>query len=157
MADLNVTPAEGETELLADQIARLQERIDQEERPERKVWARFELAKAQLAAAQTAPVADRGRLKKDGSENLEAAYREAFVCISPYAPARLEIALAWATYLHDQKGRVMDAAEVAKNALDEGVADMDRLSDDARADFVRVARVLRDRVNEWLDSMDSNA
>lgn len=92
----------------------------------------------------------------DGRENVikesEQAYNDAFEAakhLESTHPIRLGLALNFSVFYYEIMNQPDKACELAKNAFDEAIAELDNLKEDSYKDSTLIMQLLRDNLTLW--------
>mmetsp|Transcript_32557 Transcript_32557/g.81037 ORF Transcript_32557/g.81037 Transcript_32557/m.81037 type:complete len:238 (+) Transcript_32557:41-754(+) len=91
-------------------------------------------------------------VKKKNAEMASAAYREATevaVGLAPTHPIRLGLALNFSVFLYEVQGETTPACELAKEAFDNAIAELDTLDEESYKDSTLIMQLLRDNLTLW--------
>lgn len=100
--------------------------------------------------------------KAEVVENSEKAYQEAFdiakTQMQPTHPIRLGLALNFSVFFYEIKNAPDRACQLAKQAFDEAIAELDTLNEDSYKDSTLIMQLLRDNLTLWTsDAKDEDA
>lgn len=99
-----------------------------------------------------------GDTRKGATEKSEAAYKSAFdIAISdnlrPTHPIRLGLALNFSVFYYELMDNPGKACQLAKQAFDEAVAELDTLDEESYKDSTLIMQLLRDNLTLWTSDM----
>jgi 14-3-3 protein beta/theta/zeta len=100
--------------------------------------------------------------KAEVVEQSEKAYQEAFDIakdqMQPTHPIRLGLALNYSVFFYEIKNAPDRACQLAKQAFDEAIAELDTLNEDSYKDSTLIMQLLRDNLTLWTsDAKDDDA
>jgi 14-3-3 protein beta/theta/zeta len=103
-----------------------------------------------------------GATKAEVVDNSEKAYQEAFDIaknqMQPTHPIRLGLALNYSVFFYEIKNAPEKACQLAKQAFDEAIAELDTLNEDSYKDSTLIMQLLRDNLTLWTsDTKDDEA
>jgi len=91
--------------------------------------------------------------KQTITKNSENAYQEAFNVASkdmpPTHPIRLGLALNFSVFFYEIRNSPERACQLAKQAFDDAIAELDTLSEDSYKDSTLIMQLLRDNLTLW--------
>ncbi|XP_046839221.1 14-3-3 protein beta/alpha-like [Xenia sp. Carnegie-2017] len=91
--------------------------------------------------------------KKEVVEKSEDAYKEAYelakTVLASTHPIRLGLALNFSVFYFEIKGDEKEACELAKQAFDSAIAELDELKEDSYKDSTLIMQLLRDNLTLW--------
>jgi len=88
----------------------------------------------------------------------EAAVKVASTGLPPTHPIRLGLALNFSVFYYEILGNPEKACELAKQAFDDAIAELDTLPEDSYKDSTLIMQLLRDNLTLWTSDMaDDNA
>ena len=90
--------------------------------------------------------------KKEHSEKANDAYTNASTCaqgLAPTHPIRLGLALNYSVFLYEVRGVTTQACELAKQAFDDAIAELDTLDEESYKDSTLIMQLLRDNLTLW--------
>jgi len=97
---------------------------------------------------------------KDGHSKLaEMAYKEASdkaAQLAPTHPIRLGLALNYSVFLYEVQGKSTDACDLAKQAFDDAIAELDTLDEESYKDSTLIMQLLRDNLTLWTSDDTEN-
>jgi len=91
-------------------------------------------------------------IKKEHAESANKAYDEATTSASELAPThpiRLGLALNFSVFLYEVQGETTKACELAKEAFDNAIAELDTLDEESYKDSTLIMQLLRDNLTLW--------
>jgi len=98
--------------------------------------------------------------KVDHSKNAEEAYKAATSQASELAPThpiRLGLALNYSVFLYEVQQKSQEACDLAKQAFDDAIAELDTLDEESYKDSTLIMQLLRDNLTLWTsDDNDGN-
>lgn len=103
-----------------------------------------------------------GEKKTSVVESSEAAYKEAFEIskehMQPTHPIRLGLALNFSVFYYEIQNAPDQACQLAKQAFDDAIAELDTLNEDSYKDSTLIMQLLRDNLTLWTsDQQDDDA
>ncbi|KAL4218025.1 14-3-3 class protein [Mactra antiquata] len=94
-----------------------------------------------------------GEDRKKVVEDAFAAYKNAMdlakQSMCPTHPIRLGLALNFSVFHYEIKNSASEACELAKNAFDDAIAELDSLNEDSYKDSTLIMQLLRDNLTLW--------
>ncbi|KJE89822.1 tyrosine 3-monooxygenase/tryptophan 5-monooxygenase activation protein [Capsaspora owczarzaki ATCC 30864] len=94
-----------------------------------------------------------GEDKNNITKQSETAYQEAFNVASkdmpPTHPIRLGLALNFSVFFYEIRNSPERACQLAKQAFDDAIAELDTLSEDSYKDSTLIMQLLRDNLTLW--------
>ena len=99
-----------------------------------------------------------GQKKTDHSKNAASAYdtaSETASQLAPTHPIRLGLALNYSVFLYEVQAESSKACDLAKQAFDEAIAELDTLDEESYKDSTLIMQLLRDNLTLWT-SDDTN-
>jgi len=94
-----------------------------------------------------------GDARKEIMSNSQHAYKDAFDVATkempPTHPIRLGLALNYSVFYYEILCDPEKACELAKNAFDDAIAELDTLSEDSYKDSTLIMQLLRDNLTLW--------
>jgi len=93
-----------------------------------------------------------GGVKNDHAAEAEAAYKQATTQASglaPTHPIRLGLALNYSVFLYEVQTKTQEACELAKQAFDDAIAELDTLDEESYKDSTLIMQLLRDNLTLW--------
>jgi len=93
-----------------------------------------------------------GELKLGHAENADASYTaatEAAGGLAPTHPIRLGLALNYSVFLYEVQGMQGEACNLAKQAFDSAIAELDTLDEESYKDSTLIMQLLRDNLTLW--------
>jgi len=100
-----------------------------------------------------------GNNRKDAAENSLLAYKAASDIAStdlpPTHPIRLGLALNFSVFYYEILNSPDRACQLAKQAFDDAIAELDTLSEDSYKDSTLIMQLLRDNLTLWTSDMSN--
>jgi 14-3-3 protein epsilon len=96
--------------------------------------------------------------KQDHAKNAEKAYKDATdkaTDLAPTHPIRLGLALNFSVFLYEVQAKNSEACDLAKQAFDDAIAELDTLDEESYKDSTLIMQLLRDNLTLW--TSDDNA
>jgi len=93
-----------------------------------------------------------GESKTDHSSNAEKSYKEATEKagqLAPTHPIRLGLALNFSVFLYEVQQKASEACDLAKQAFDDAIAELDTLDEESYKDSTLIMQLLRDNLTLW--------
>ena len=93
-----------------------------------------------------------GEAKDGHSKMAESSYKsatEAGMALAPTHPIRLGLALNYSVFLYEVQGKQSDACNLAKQAFDDAIAELDTLDEESYKDSTLIMQLLRDNLTLW--------
>merc|ERR1719269_529676 len=93
-----------------------------------------------------------GSTKTEHASQAQHAYKSATDKASELAPThpiRLGLALNFSVFLYEVQAKNKDACELAKQAFDDAIAELDTLDEDSYKDSTLIMQLLRDNLTLW--------
>jgi len=98
--------------------------------------------------------------KKDAAENSLIAYKSAsdiaVTELPPTHPIRLGLALNFSVFYYEVLNSPDRACQMAKQAFDEAIAEIDTLTEDSYKDSTLIMQLLRDNLTLWTSDMSND-
>jgi 14-3-3 protein epsilon len=98
-----------------------------------------------------------GDARKSAAENALAAYKAAsdiaVTDLPPTHPIRLGLALNFSVFYYEILNSPDRACQLAKQAFDDAIAELDTLSEDSYKDSTLIMQLLRDNLTLWTSDM----
>ena len=69
--------------------------------------------------------------------------------LAPTHPIRLGLALNYSVFLYEVQSESMKACDLAKQAFDEAIAELDTLDEESYKDSTLIMQLLRDNLTLW--------
>jgi len=91
-------------------------------------------------------------IKDEHSKNAENAYKMATSeasSLAPTHPIRLGLALNYSVFLYEVQGKSQEACDLAKQAFDDAIAELDTLDEESYKDSTLIMQLLRDNLTLW--------
>jgi len=102
-----------------------------------------------------------GQIRKEASENSLLAYKQASDIanteLPPTHPIRLGLALNFSVFYYEILNSPDRACQLAKQAFDDAIAELDTLSEDSYKDSTLIMQLLRDNLTLWTSDMSNEA
>mmetsp|Transcript_45642 Transcript_45642/g.105335 ORF Transcript_45642/g.105335 Transcript_45642/m.105335 type:complete len:240 (-) Transcript_45642:527-1246(-) len=92
---------------------------------------------------------DDDAVKKASEESYTTAKAVADAELAPTHPIRLGLALNYSVFMFEVMGKESQACELAKNAFDEAIAELDSLDEESYKDSTLIMQLLRDNLTLW--------
>jgi len=100
-----------------------------------------------------------GNARKDAAENSLLAYKAASDIanteLPPTHPIRLGLALNFSVFYYEILNSPDRACQLAKQAFDDAIAELDTLSEDSYKDSTLIMQLLRDNLTLWTSDMSN--
>jgi len=100
-----------------------------------------------------------GQNRKEAAENSLIAYKSASDIatteLPPTHPIRLGLALNFSVFYYEILNSQDRACQLAKQAFDDAIAELDTLSEDSYKDSTLIMQLLRDNLTLWTSDMSS--
>jgi len=93
-----------------------------------------------------------GETKDDHSKKALDAYKSATqsACdLAPTHPIRLGLALNYSVFMYEVQQKQSDACQLAKQAFDDAIAELDTLDEESYKDSTLIMQLLRDNLTLW--------
>merc|ERR1711988_196645 len=93
-----------------------------------------------------------GAIKNEHATNAEAAYKTATgtaSALAPTHPIRLGLALNYSVFLYEVQQKGSEACDLAKQAFDDAIAELDTLDEESYKDSTLIMQLLRDNLTLW--------
>merc|ERR1712139_583133 len=93
-----------------------------------------------------------GAIKDDHSKNAAKAYDEATkkaTELAPTHPIQLGLALNYSVFLYEVQSKSEEACDLAKQAFDDAIAELDTLDEESYKDSTLIMQLLRDNLTLW--------
>lgn len=101
-----------------------------------------------------------GNERKDSAENSLVAYKAAtdiaMTELSPTHPIRLGLALNFSVFYYEILNSPERACRLAKAAFDDGIAELDSLSEETYKDSTLIMQLLRDNLTLWTSDIQED-
>jgi len=101
-----------------------------------------------------------GDARKQASENAHEAYKSASEIASkdlaPTHPIRLGLALNFSVFYYEIMNSPDKACQLAKQAFDDAITELDKLSEDSYKDSTVIMQLLRDNLTLWTSDMQGD-
>jgi len=100
-----------------------------------------------------------GNGRKEAAENSLIAYKSAsdiaVTDLQPTHPIRLGLALNFSVFYYEILNSPDRACQLAKQAFDDAIAELDTLSEDSYKDSTLIMQLLRDNLTLWTSDMSN--
>jgi len=96
--------------------------------------------------------------KEGHSSNAETAYKtatEKATELAPTHPIRLGLALNYSVFLYEVQQKSQEACNLAKQAFDDAIAELDTLDEESYKDSTLIMQLLRDNLTLWTSEDDN--
>jgi len=96
-----------------------------------------------------------GATKSENSAKAEESYKQATEAASnlaPTHPIRLGLALNHSVFLYEVQSKQTEACDLAKQAFDDAIAELDTLDEESYKDSTLIMQLLRDNLTLWTSS-----
>jgi len=93
-----------------------------------------------------------GEEKSEHAGNAEQAYKmatEKATGLAPTHPIRLGLALNYSVFLYEVQAKSQEACDLAKQAFDDAIAELDTLDEESYKDSTLIMQLLRDNLTLW--------
>jgi len=100
-----------------------------------------------------------GAPKEEHAGKAQKAYAEATVKsseLAPTHPIRLGLALNYSVFQYEVQGKNKEACELAKQAFDDAIAELDHLDEESYKDSTLIMQLLRDNLTLWTSEEGEN-
>jgi 14-3-3 protein epsilon len=100
-----------------------------------------------------------GATKSNHATNAQKAYGEATTKsseLAPTHPIRLGLALNYSVFQYEVQGKNKEACELAKQAFDDAIAELDHLDEESYKDSTLIMQLLRDNLTLWTSEETEN-
>jgi 14-3-3 protein epsilon len=101
-----------------------------------------------------------GNGRKESAENSLIAYKSAsdiaVTELPPTHPIRLGLALNFSVFYYEILNSPDRACQLAKQAFDDAIAELDTLSEDSYKDSTLIMQLLRDNLTLWTSDMSND-
>jgi hypothetical protein len=92
---------------------------------------------------------DRTKVVEDSMQAYKEALKEAKEKMPPTHPIRLGLALNFSVFYYEIQNSPSDACDLAKEAFDDAIAELDQLQEDSYKDSTLIMQLLRDNLTLW--------
>ncbi|XP_076810914.1 14-3-3 protein zeta-like [Clavelina lepadiformis] len=99
---------------------------------------------------------DRNDVVKESENAYKTAYEMSGKNMSPTHPIRLGLALNYSVFFYEIKDNSQKACELAQDAFDNAIAELDDLQDDSYKDSTLIMQLLRDNLTLWKSDSQAN-
>merc|ERR1712178_495630 len=93
-----------------------------------------------------------GAVKTEHADKAQEAYKEATekaTQLAPTHPIRLGLALNYSVFLYEVQTKTTQACDLAKQAFDDAIAELDTLDEESYKDSTLIMQLLRDNLTLW--------
>merc|ERR1711988_1573535 len=93
-----------------------------------------------------------GAVKTEHADKAQEAYKEATekaTQLAPTHPIRLGLALNYSVFLYEVQSQTQEACDLAKQAFDDAIAELDTLDEESYKDSTLIMQLLRDNLTLW--------
>jgi 14-3-3 protein epsilon len=93
-----------------------------------------------------------GAVKTEHAEQAQSAYKvatETATNLAPTHPIRLGLALNYSVFLYEVQSKNQEACDLAKQAFDDAIAELDTLDEESYKDSTLIMQLLRDNLTLW--------
>jgi len=100
-----------------------------------------------------------GAKKNEHATKAEEAYKSATEkasSLAPTHPIRLGLALNYSVFLYEVQTKSQEACELAKQAFDDAIAELDTLDEESYKDSTLIMQLLRDNLTLWTSDENEN-
>jgi len=101
-----------------------------------------------------------GDFRKQASDNSHDAYKSASEIatkdLAPTQPIRLGLALNFSVFYYEIMNAPDKACQLAKQAFDDAITELDKLSEDSYKDSTVIMQLLRDNLTLWTSDMQGD-
>jgi len=100
-----------------------------------------------------------GAKKAEHATKAEEAYKSATEkasSLAPTHPIRLGLALNYSVFLYEVQTKSQEACELAKQAFDDAIAELDTLDEESYKDSTLIMQLLRDNLTLWTSDENEN-
>jgi len=98
-----------------------------------------------------------GAVKTEHADKAQEAYKEATekaTQLAPTHPIRLGLALNYSVFLYEVQSKTSEACDLAKQAFDDAIAELDTLDEESYKDSTLIMQLLRDNLTLWTSDSD---
>ena len=99
---------------------------------------------------------NRNKAATQAQNNYEEAKKLAADCLSSTHPMRLGLALNYSVFFYEIKKKPKEACQMARDAFDEAIADLDNVDDDFYKDATLIMQLLRDNLTLWTEEVEGD-
>jgi len=92
------------------------------------------------------------RKKTENAKCADESYNSATESaqqLAPTHPIRLGLALNFSVFLYEVQGETSKACDLAKDAFDQAIAELDTLDEESYKDSTLIMQLLRDNLTLW--------
>jgi len=100
-----------------------------------------------------------GTTKTEHAQKAEEAYKaatEKATELAPTHPIRLGLALNYSVFMYEVQTKSQDACDLAKQAFDDAIAELDTLDEESYKDSTLIMQLLRDNLTLWTSDDQDN-
>jgi 14-3-3 protein epsilon len=93
-----------------------------------------------------------GSTKENHAKDAQEAYKSATdkaTELAPTHPIRLGLALNYSVFLYEVQSKSQEACDLAKQAFDDAIAELDTLDEESYKDSTLIMQLLRDNLTLW--------
>ena len=91
----------------------------------------------------------RNKSSSDALDSYQEASRIANKDLPPTHPIRLGLALNYSVFLYEVQSKSQEACDLAKQAFDDAIAELDTLDEESYKDSTLIMQLLRDNLTLW--------
>lgn len=106
--------------------------------------------------AEVAGEADRGETVQASKDAYNTAHEVSKREMAPTNPIRLGLALNFSVFYYEIMGSPQQACQLAKQAFDDAIAELDVLSEDSYKDSTLIMQLLRDNLTLWTSDVQDD-
>lgn len=107
--------------------------------------------------AEVASGSDRDAIRSKSQDAYQAAFETAKTEMPPTHPIRLGLALNFSVFYYEILNSPQRACELAKQAFDDAIAELDTLNEESYKDSTLIMQLLRDNLTLWTsDAADAD-
>jgi 14-3-3 protein beta/theta/zeta len=142
---------EGELRVICKDVLNLIDKhlIAKASNPESKVFYLKMKGDYYRYLAEVATVADKSTVVSESEKAYQAALDIAKTEMHPTHPIRLGLALNFSVFFYEIMNASDKACQLAKQAFDEAIAELDTLNEDSYKDSTLIMQLLRDNLTLW--------
>ena len=101
-----------------------------------------------------------GDENKNAGDNAHDAYKEATETavsdLKTTHPIRLGLALNYSVFYYEVRNDPKEACQLAKNAFDDAIADIDQIDEDQYKDATTIMQLIRDNLTLWTSELEED-